>query len=55
MPFFLSNLQVVGRNRPVGLDDKGKMPYLEATLLEIQRMANTCKILGPNFAFAIFN
>ena len=44
MPFFLSNLQVVGRNRPVGLDDKGKMSYLEATLLEIQRMANTCKI-----------
>jgi hypothetical protein len=35
--------KVVGKSRPVGLEDRGKMPYLEATLLEIQRIANTCK------------
>lgn len=41
---------VVGKNRPVGLEDKGKMPYLEATLLEIQRMANTLTFSLPHVA-----
>ncbi|KAK3083809.1 hypothetical protein FSP39_003541 [Pinctada imbricata] len=39
---------VVGRDRPVGLADKGKMPYLESTLLEIQRIANTLTFSLPH-------
>ncbi|XP_062592220.1 cytochrome P450 2J4-like [Saccostrea cucullata] len=41
---------VVGKNRHVGLEDRGKMPYLEATLLEIQRIANTLTFSLPHVA-----
>ncbi|XP_048775568.2 cytochrome P450 2J6-like [Ostrea edulis] len=41
---------VVGKSRSVGLEDRGKMPYLEATLLEIQRIANTLTFSLPHIA-----
>ena len=31
---------VIGRNREPSMKDKSSMPYVEATLLEIQRMAD---------------
>jgi len=37
--------QVVGRSRPPSLLDKSQMPYTEATLLEVQRMANVLPII----------
>ena len=39
--YFISE-QVIGSSRPVGIADKGKLPHVEATLLELQRISNTC-------------
>ena len=40
--------QVVGSSRPVSLADKGRLPYTEATLLELQRVSNT-RMFVSNF------
>ncbi|XP_021966277.1 methyl farnesoate epoxidase [Folsomia candida] len=37
--------RVVGKSRRVTLEDKSKMPYTEATLLEIQRVANVLPVV----------
>ncbi|CAG2239121.1 CYP2K [Mytilus edulis] len=42
--------KVVGTNRRVKLSDKGSLPFLEATLLEIQRIGNTLTFSLPHVA-----
>lgn len=42
--------KVVGTNRSVKLSDKGGLPFLEATLLEIQRIGNTLTFSLPHVA-----
>ncbi|KAK6173991.1 hypothetical protein SNE40_017351 [Patella caerulea] len=41
---------VAGDSRMVGWSDKSKLPYNEATLLEVQRIANTVPITLPHTA-----
>ena len=33
-------MQVVGKDRPPGMKDKGNLPFTEATILEIQRLGS---------------
>ncbi|XP_050416707.1 cytochrome P450 2U1 [Patella vulgata] len=41
---------VVGSNRMVSLSDKSKLPYVEATILEVQRLGNTAPASLPHMA-----
>ena len=39
-------VQVVGSARPVRVTDRHELPFTQATLLELQRIANTRKFMN---------
>ena len=43
--------QAIGKDRQPSLADKQKMPYTEATILEIQRMGNIAPFGLPHSSF----
>lgn len=51
--FIHSYLQVVGTSRPVCLTDKANLHYVQATLLELQRISNTCKYIISKTVFEV--
>ena len=36
--------KVIGTDRPPTLADRANLPFTDATVMEIQRMANVCKL-----------
>ena len=45
MPSYRYFLQIVGLGREVQLSDKKSLPYIEATIMEIQRLSNIGKFI----------